>query len=93
MKTKEQIIADMCFTFNHGYGLPAIDDSKAFFGMTQKEKDHICTIMNQLFNCVAPIYDELADLKEGRTIQIPVDIEHATNMIQVANFYISNTKR
>lgn len=56
--TREQIITDMCLTFNHAYFLEAKpEDSNDVINcaMTQKEKDFLWRQMAQLYdNCIHP---------------------------------------
>lgn len=67
MKTREQIITDMCYTMRHDYGLtksePEHNNEEGIFdivgvlasGMTDKERKSLWNQMAQLFdNCVAP---------------------------------------
>lgn len=59
MKTREQIITSMCYTWRHDYGLdnPAGDGfaSKLSAGMTQQEREALYRQMAQIFdNDIAP---------------------------------------
>ena len=56
MKTREQIITDMCYTWRHDYGL--IKESHEVdlisSGMTDRERGMLWNAMAQLFdNCIA----------------------------------------
>jgi hypothetical protein len=68
MKTKDQIIYDMCMTTDHSFGLPTSMDVGGMFGsfsLTQADKDHIRRNMAQLFDHhIQPIFDELQILTE-----------------------------
>ena len=56
MKTREQIILDMCFTMRHDYGLDKSYDGYSFeAGMTEREREMLFNQMAQIFdNCIAP---------------------------------------
>ena len=59
MKTREQIITNMCFTWRHDYGLdkPEGDNfaSKLSSGMTKAERESLRRQMAQIFdNDIAP---------------------------------------
>lgn len=55
MKTREQIIADMCYTWRHDYGIVKTDEDILSSGMTLSEKELLWKSMAQLFdNCIAP---------------------------------------
>ena len=59
MKTREQIITDMCYTWRHDYGL---DKSMGTgfadivsSGMTKSEREALWSQMAQIYdNCIAP---------------------------------------
>lgn len=60
MKTREQIVTDMCYTERHDYGLDRVISDGTFtelisFGMTDEERESLWNQMSQLFdNCIAP---------------------------------------
>lgn len=56
MKTREEIITNMCFTWRHDFGLHKDpDDSKCAAGMTQEERENLWLTMAQIFeNDIAP---------------------------------------
>lgn len=56
MKTREDIITDMCFTYRHDYGLDKREDAYAFeCGMTEQERNALYKQMAQIFdNCISP---------------------------------------
>lgn len=95
MKTKEQIITDMCYTWRHDYGLDK-HPSDMFSGlitsgMTAEEREFLYSQMAQLYeHHIESLHKELTDLQEGNTVILPQDKEHATNMMQVAQFYLDN---
>ena len=61
MKTREQIINDMCLTFRHDYGLVISDDDRMYTlnsGMTEREREALYRDMSQIFdNDIAPYMD------------------------------------
>ena len=59
MKNREQIIADMCYTYRHDFGLdkPQGEDfvSQISAGMTRSERESLWKQMSQVFdNVIAP---------------------------------------
>ena len=51
MKTKEQIITDMCCTFRHDYGLRKEEGDKSWSsGMTEQEAIMLYKQMEQIYN-------------------------------------------
>jgi len=60
MKTREQIITSMCYTWRHDYGLHKEPDPGGYTfpgiaGMTQAERDSLWRQMAQLFdNDISP---------------------------------------
>lgn len=61
MKTRDQIISDMCYTCRHDYGLVKYPDPGGYTfpglssGMTDNERKVLWNDMAQLFdNCIAP---------------------------------------
>jgi hypothetical protein len=67
MKTREQIITDMCLTMRHDYGIikpePQHNEAEGIFdiiglldaGMTESERKFLWNEMAQIFdNCIAP---------------------------------------
>lgn len=59
MKTREQIIADMCYTWRHDYGLSKQEHDgpggSIECGLTDSERNILWNQMAQLFdNCIAP---------------------------------------
>lgn len=61
MKTREDIITNMCLTFRHDYGIvkeegPGIAWLQS--GMTQSDREHLWGLMAQIFdNDIAPNMD------------------------------------
>ncbi len=57
MKTREQIITDMCYTCRHDYGLvkESLEVDSISSGMTDSERKALWDEMAQIFdNCIAP---------------------------------------
>lgn len=58
MKTREQIINSMCYTYRHDYGLTITEDVRMYTlnsGVTETERKAIWNTMAQIFdNDIAP---------------------------------------
>lgn len=56
MKTREEIITSMCYTYRHDYGLTRSDDDAPWVaGMTDFERKGLWQTMAQIFdNDIAP---------------------------------------
>lgn len=55
--TRDRIITDMCYTWNHEYGLVKDPESSSVLdgGLTPQEREGLRRNMTQLFdNCIAP---------------------------------------
>lgn len=61
MKTKEQIVSEMCFTMRHDYGLnKTAPDCVIEAGMTDSERQFLRAEMSQLYDHhIAPLVKEL----------------------------------
>ena len=61
MKTREEIINNMCLTFRHDYGLRISEDDRMYTlnsGMTEREAQALYNDMAQIFdNDIAPHMD------------------------------------
>ena len=61
MRTREQIITSMCYTYRHDYGLTISEDDRMYTlnsGVTEKERKAIWNNMAQIFdNDIAPYMD------------------------------------
>lgn len=58
MKTREQIILSMCYTYRHDYGLDKIPSAPLSCGITESERQYIHHMMSQIFdNDIAPNMD------------------------------------
>lgn len=86
---KEQIIHDMCMTYRHDYGLRKLaTDPSWTSGMTEEDARMLYKTMEQIYtNDIEPMIKELQDLREGRSVQIPQNKEHAAMMMRLAQMY------
>ena len=61
MRTREQIITSMCYTYRHDYGLTISEDDRMYTlnsGVTEQERKAIWNNMAQIFdNDIAPYMD------------------------------------
>ncbi len=95
MKSKEQVIIDMCYTWRHDYGLHKTQ-SNSFMdiissGMTEEERKFLYSQMAQLYeHHIESIHKELTDLQQGNKVILPQNREHAVNMLKVAQFYLNS---
>ena len=89
MKTKEEIIHDMCMTYRHDFGLRKNpNDPPWISGMTENDAKMLYKTMEQIYNNnIEPMLKELCDLREGRSVQIPQNEEHAAMMLRLAQMY------
>jgi len=62
MKTRDEIITDMCYTYRHDYGLDRSENDPPWTaGMTPLEREGLRRTMTQIFdNCIAP-YMKMTD--------------------------------
>lgn len=98
MKTREQIVADMCMTWRHDFGLtqgePGSDTFAASImaGMTRDERQALFNHMNQVFeHCFRDIYQELAAIKLGHKVVMPSTKSHAMDMLRIATHFLDNS--
>lgn len=65
MKTREQIITDMCYTYRHDYGLDKDPNGPSWIaGMTEAERKGLWQTMAQIYdNDIAPNME----LKNGKS--------------------------
>ena len=98
MKTREQIITSMCYTWRHDYGLLKEADPGGYMfpriaGMTREEQQSLWQQMAQLFdNDIAPELEAYQQLQNGNSVILPRDREHAEAMVKVGMFYLENSK-
>ena len=93
MKTREEIINNMCHTMRHDYGLRISEDDRMYTlmsGMTDSEAKALHDSMTQIFdNDIAPTFEEFRRINEGELITLPKSKEHAEAMIRVAQFFLA----
>ncbi len=67
MKTREQIITSMCYTWRHDYGLERMENDRPITaGMTKNEREQLWRQMAQIFdNDIAP-YMEIKRNAQGQ---------------------------
>lgn len=64
MKTRDEIITEMCYTYRHDYGLIRSDDDPPWLsGMTESERKGLWRTMAQIFdNNIVPYMEMKNDL-------------------------------
>lgn len=96
MKTREEIIHNMCMTFRHDYGLTISEDDRMYSlmsGMTEREQEALFNDMAQIFDHnFANVLEEYRKVNEGESITIPKSAEHAKAMMGVAQWYLDTHK-
>lgn len=94
MKTREEIINNMCMTFRHDYGLRISEDDRMYTlmsGMTEREAQELFNTMAQIFdNDIAPLVDSAIKYESGTHIPMPTSAEYARGMILVAENYLKH---
>lgn len=97
MKTKDEIITDMCYTYRQDYGLDKDpNDPPWTAGMTPDERKGLYLTMSQIYeHNIEPVVQKYKDLNEGNSVVLPKDKEHAEAMVRVGMFYLEqkNGKR
>ena len=90
--TKEEIIHDMCMTYRHDYGLRKDPNEPPWTaGMTAEDAKMLYKTMAQIYtNNIEPLLKEFNDLKEGRSVQVPQNEEHAALMMRLAQMYFED---
>ena len=90
MKTHEEIITDMCYTYRHDYGLDKDPNDPSWLsGMTPDERKGLYNTMEQIFkHNIEPLLNQYKDLQEGNSVVLPKDKEHAESMVKVGMFYL-----
>jgi hypothetical protein len=93
MRSKEEIINDMCMTYRHDYGLRKDPSEPPWTaGMTEEDAKMLYKTMEQIYtNDIEPLLKEFNDLKEGRAVQIPQSKEHAELMYKLSCIYLGET--
>jgi hypothetical protein len=94
MKTREEIINAMCYTWRHDFGLDKHPDDDSFVaGMTAIERVILWNAMAQIFdNDISPLLDESNDIQNGIRIVLPKTQEQAEAMLAAAEFYLDSNK-
>jgi len=94
MRTREEIINSMCYTWRHDFGLDKHPEALSFeAGMTPLERQHLWNSMAQIFdNDIVPLLNEANDIQNGVRVVIPKNQEHAEAMLAVAEFYLGSNK-
>ena len=94
MKTREEIINAMCYTWRHDFGLDKHPDDDSFVaGMTAVERVILWNAMAQIFdNDISPLLDESNDIQNGIRIVLPKTQEQAEAMLAAAEFYLDSNK-
>jgi hypothetical protein len=94
MQNKHEIINDMCMTYRHDYGLRKEQGDPSWTaGMTEDDAKMLYITMEQIYNNnIEPLLKEFGDLKEGRSVQIPKNKEHAALMLKLAQMYLGIDK-
>jgi hypothetical protein len=94
MKTREEIINAMCYTWRHDFGLDKDpDDDSIAAGMTAIERVLLWNAMAQVFdNDIATLLDEANDIQRGTRIVLPKTQEQAEAMLAAAEFYLDSNK-
>lgn len=90
MKSKEEVIHDMCMTYRHDYGLRKLPtDPPWTAGMTEEDAKMLYKVMEQIYNNdIAPLVQEAKDLIDGNSVAVPKDEEHAKFMVKMGMFYL-----
>lgn len=90
MKTKKEIIHDMCMTYRHDFGLlKSPNDPPWVAGMTEDDAKSLYKVMEQIYdNDIAPLLQQAKDLYEGNSVVVPRDKEHAEALVKVGMFYL-----
>lgn len=92
MKSKDEIINEMCMSYRHDYGLRKLPGEPPWTaGMTDEDAMMLYKTMESIYtNDIEPLLKEFNDLKEGRSVQIPQSKEHAALMLRLAQMYLED---
>lgn len=90
IKTKEEIIYDMCMTYRHDFGLrKSPNDPPWTAGMTEEDAKMLYKTMEQIYNNnIAPIMSHYEEIDKGLAVVVPKDKDHAEAMVKVGMFYL-----
>lgn len=91
---REEIIYNMCMTYRHDYGLRKEEGEPSWTaGMTEQDAKMLYKTMEQIYtNDIEPMIKELQDLREGKSVQIPQNKEHAALMMRLAQMYFEGNQ-
>lgn len=91
---KEEIIHDMCMSYRHDYGLRKDPGEPSWTsGMTEEDARMLYKTMEQIYtNNIEPLLKEFNDLREGKSVQVPQNKEHAALMLKLAQMYLGIDK-
>jgi hypothetical protein len=94
MNEREKTIHDMCMTYRHDYGLRKQPDEPSWTsGMTEEDAKMLYKTMEQIYtNNIEPLLKEFNDLKEGKSVQVPQNKEHAALMYKLSQMYLEIDK-
>jgi hypothetical protein len=94
MRTREEIINSMCYTWRHDFGLDKHPEALPLeAGMTTLERQHLWNSMAQIFdNDISPLLDESNDIQNGTRVVIPKNHEQAEAMLAAAEFFLGSNK-
>ena len=90
MKSKEEIITEMCHTYRNDYGLDRDPNGPSWVaGMTQEEREGLYRTMSQLYeHHIQPLVEYYDKLKNGEEVVLPKDKDHAEAMVKIGMFYL-----
>jgi len=92
MKTREEIITAMCFTWSHDYGLVISEDDRMYSlmsGMTENERQALWRSMAQIFdNDIAPLIESAMKYEVGTHIPMPTNVDQAKGMVLLGENYL-----
>ncbi len=90
MKSKEEIVNSMCYTYRHDYGLRKLpSDPPWTAGMTEDDAKMLYKTMEQIYdNDIAPVIDHYKKIETGESVVLPVDKNHAEFMVKMGMFYL-----
>lgn len=94
MKSKHEIVTEMCYTYRHDYGLNKDPNDPSWVaGMTEQEREGLYRTMSQLYeHHIQPIVEHYEALHKGESVVLPNDKEHAEMMVKVGMFYLEGLK-
>ena len=90
MRTREETITSMCYTYRHDYGLRKGEGEPPWTaGMTEQDAKMLWNTMAQIYdNDIAPFVEEYRKLTSGESVQIPKNHEQAALMLRIAQMFL-----